>query len=725
MDLIDSCPAQLAPNSIIVFDWCNRVLQTIPEGITCEEIVNCIDCDLLLSILTFGAWLLVDPVTCTISADPAFVNSSIITWFDCVTWVITIGYATYNLACIADFFSFTFTDWLNVDTVNNGDAILVQWLHGMHMIIGPSLIQVDLPGGATNGQVLTRSTINDVAYRANPLEICCDQIQECMAPIIAGLQAQINILAQLLCPCWGLDGQYPIAVYEDGLLVMPHITILDFVGCFHITDLGMNHAQIELDLWLNFGWCVVQEDWTVEAILTICWETVDLGCLASYPPSRSLAVSQEWFLVDAHVTLLNFVGCMSATPGGLDTIDISYMPTFTRWGCTGPNAYELEMCGQTVDLSCLAPLTPPTIVVKNTAFVMKNWSDITGTVERFDLPFLTIQAAYDAMVTAGIIWLVIVYAWTYTETIALNSNEIDIEFKKNTEINGVKTVSTFVNCKITWHVNVNPVWDSFVGMWNVMNISHDDCNIEFDIDRIWISNQMANTQLFYIRWARSKSRVVCGSIKTTALLTNIITLANVSSTWASLDLVSWVWHDPGDNVRFYTVNSESELYRHHSYVTQTIINGVTPPTNAITNIVDSGGRVYMDNIFIQLNKVAPADWYIRFESGALGLLNINDVMIDTFPNGVVTLKGDIYCTTRTGILNFYGLSMVRWNGTWSNAINGVFQSVNVYWRFTADKGIVWAAMLYGIFNGNPTWEHDTTWVPIIPRAPFQTPFNYS
>jgi hypothetical protein len=37
-----------------------------------------------------------------------------------------------------------------------------------------------------------------------------------------------------------------------------------------------------------------------------------------------------------------------------------------------------------------------TLPVQNTTYVMKNGSDITGLVERFDKPFLTIQAAVDA-----------------------------------------------------------------------------------------------------------------------------------------------------------------------------------------------------------------------------------------------------------------------------------------------------------------------------------------
>lgn len=67
------------------------------------------------------------------------------------------------------------------------------------------------------------------------------------------------------------------------------------------------------------------------------------------------------------------------------------------------------------------------IVVKNTAYVMKNGSDTTGLIERFDKPFLTIVAAVnalratynDATRTPTNRFKVIVEDGTYTETSAL------------------------------------------------------------------------------------------------------------------------------------------------------------------------------------------------------------------------------------------------------------------------------------------------------------------
>ena len=52
-DLISTCPQQLEANTMIIFDGCNRVLQQIPDGITCDDVLSCIDCEFILSLITF------------------------------------------------------------------------------------------------------------------------------------------------------------------------------------------------------------------------------------------------------------------------------------------------------------------------------------------------------------------------------------------------------------------------------------------------------------------------------------------------------------------------------------------------------------------------------------------------------------------------------------------------------------------------------------------------
>jgi hypothetical protein len=56
-----------------------------------------------------------------------------------------------------------------------------------------------------------------------------------MAPVIAMLQNQINIIVQQLCPCTGGTGT-PLTVQEEGVLVATNVTFLNFIGdCITVT----------------------------------------------------------------------------------------------------------------------------------------------------------------------------------------------------------------------------------------------------------------------------------------------------------------------------------------------------------------------------------------------------------------------------------------------------------------------------------------------------------
>lgn len=103
-DLIANCPVQLEANSIIVYDGCHWVLQQIPDGITCEDVLDCVDCEYLLSVLTFGSGLVTDAQTCTISVNPVVINQMIISTFDCNTGELTIGTTTLDLTCLLGMF---------------------------------------------------------------------------------------------------------------------------------------------------------------------------------------------------------------------------------------------------------------------------------------------------------------------------------------------------------------------------------------------------------------------------------------------------------------------------------------------------------------------------------------------------------------------------------------------------------------------------------------------
>lgn len=73
--------------------------------------------------------------------------------------------------------------------------------------------------------------------------------------------------------------------------------------------------------------------------------------------------------------------------------------------------------------------TPTPIQISNTVFVSKLGSDTTGTVERLDLPFLTIGAAITAAVTllSGTTRInIVVYGGTYTENITIANSYLNL-----------------------------------------------------------------------------------------------------------------------------------------------------------------------------------------------------------------------------------------------------------------------------------------------------------
>lgn len=312
-DLIDTCPQQLEANTIIVFDGCHRVLQQIPDGITCEDVLACVDCDFLLSLITFSTWLIVDVQNCTIEVDPAFVNTSVTSTFDCTTWNLIIWTTTLNLACIADLFTFSFIDGLNTYVVHNGSPILVQGLHWLQMSVWANIIQVDLPIGGTTWQVLTWNAINQVAYRANPIDVCCDQIQSCMAPIIAALQAEISIIAGQLCPC--APGLWtPMVIYDEGVMV-------------HNTSN------------MNFIWSCITAVWNNIT------NTVDLTFDCAW--SNGIDIYDDWVLEHSTVNALNFKWCLESTWNAVTSqIDVEFIGALSYNSING----NISLCWSTVNV---------------------------------------------------------------------------------------------------------------------------------------------------------------------------------------------------------------------------------------------------------------------------------------------------------------------------------------------------------------------------------------
>jgi hypothetical protein len=120
-DLIATCPNQLEANSIIVYDGCNWIVTQIPDGITCEDVLGCIDCEALLNIITFGTGLIVDAKACTVTVDLQFIDDNITTSFSCATGtpLLVVGNTTMDLSCILNSWNITFQDGSNTYTVAN------------------------------------------------------------------------------------------------------------------------------------------------------------------------------------------------------------------------------------------------------------------------------------------------------------------------------------------------------------------------------------------------------------------------------------------------------------------------------------------------------------------------------------------------------------------------------------------------------------------------------
>ena len=715
MDLISSCPAELEAGSIIVFDWCNRVLQQIPTWITCEDVLACIDCSWFLdNIISFSWGIIVDQNACRVWLDMGYINQNITASINCLTWLLTIGTTTIDLSCIADMFSYTFTDGLNTYTINNWDAIFVQGLHGLQMIIGTNIIQVDLPSWWTSGQVLTWDATHSVGYWANSIDICCDQIQACMNPIINSLQHQINIIAQQLCPCWnGGEWAYNLVVWslynfwaEDPCVLAPLSTLIhsqvmnlnfqcvDTQGnpvccsCFYASyDSVADDWVVDVNLCLNLErtWCNSGNRFDFEPyILSLCGSQVDLSCLAPVP------VTVRW--QDA-----------IADPYTINTYNINFWDCFLL-----SNSSIVGWVKVDINPACILN----TLIVDNTVFVMKNWNDSTGLVERFDKPFLTVQAAIDAASASWRYMNVIVYSGIYNETIYLKNN-VDVYFHKWTSIIAIAVFANGVVSKVTGHVNILPVYNEWAWFWTAIFIHHNNCEIEVDADKI---NASTDSELIFLiinisEWSKLRTRI--WSIETNASLSWIVTLLRCEWGGASIDAITGVWNVLCPKVRFYTCQNHAEIYWHNSSVVRQDDSNILAYENKTYNV----SRTYIQNIFIKGQRYGSGLDHGRFSSISGSIINVNNFVMDLRPKESTGFKSVIFVSQdETSTVNFYNMNQIRANSSRAACTNSLTNTqINVYGRLLSDTAIngIW----YGIFNGVHTYEQETH-LDIPPYMPF-------
>ena len=140
--------------------------------------------------------------------------------------------------------------------------------------------------------------------------------------------------------------------------------MINFIGDCLTATWNMGTGQVDVTLAVVPTWSGCQG--MTPYILSICGTDIDLSCLAD--SAFNLIIQEEGVEVSQNVTTLNFIGdCLTATqsltPG---VVDVSLDIGLARSTCddSGGNIpYILTVCGQTVDLSCLANPIPYTLYI--------------------------------------------------------------------------------------------------------------------------------------------------------------------------------------------------------------------------------------------------------------------------------------------------------------------------------------------------------------------------
>lgn len=205
-DLIQNRPSQLPAGVVPYWDGCQWALFDIGtltgERAPCSAVQDCIDAVYISSIMSSGNNTIAFNPNGTVDVLANQVISLANPSIDCNTGMFSIGNENIDLSCIADLFSFTFTNGTNTIQVTNGTSIFVRWFDGLRFNTWANELHIGLPTGAQPGQVLTWNGVE--AYWTDGCETCCEFIQDCMSGTIQQLQNQITTLTLLLqTHLWG------------------------------------------------------------------------------------------------------------------------------------------------------------------------------------------------------------------------------------------------------------------------------------------------------------------------------------------------------------------------------------------------------------------------------------------------------------------------------------------------------------------------------------------
>lgn len=680
-DLIATCPNQLEANSIIVYDGCNWIVQTIPDGITCNDVQECIDCEHIFNTVLFSNGFIVDARECSVKIDPDYISANIGSSFVCNTGILTVGTTSLDLSCIANMFSFSFQDGLTNTVVNNHEQITVQWLDGLRFNVGNNLLTVGLPLWGTTGQVLTWSEDSDAAYRANPLAICCDQIQSCMAPIIAGLQnqldtsisslqSQINIIAGQLCPCSSGDGT-PLTVLEEFHIVNPTTQFINFIGGGITATQGAlaNYVDVTLNIITTFD---CQTD-----VLTIAWSTVDLSCLRYVAPT-----------------------CYPA-PLSLD----------------GNTLYsnEGETCESSVDLSGL--IIPANILTSNVIYVAKNWNNATAEVNNLGKPCSSISyAIYLATQNSLPISTIVVFPWHYTENLSVNLKSTNIHLMDGVIIHWHISVYWLgLNVSITWEWILHPItnWsiDQVIGrvwfiLWSGLKSSKIDITLKkiifdyvVDAPNIYTIFACWNTVTSELNEIKITTKSIDIGDATTSDALNNVKLLYIQEGFSqsTFDISFWkitLLQKTINMFSNYTIaDSHNNVYFH-----DTIMNEFDPLTTTVAHkkmynvIQGTYNNVFFEKIYTKVDFCSmPLEWenslyHMTQDRNTLTVKDCISVYIPPYTADAASVF-TVWSGSMHNLINMYWTNIFYLNNEYEHTFvwSGIQPNYNILWFVTTSK----------------------------------------
>lgn len=423
------------------------------------------------------------------------------------------------------------------------------------------------------------------------------------------------------------------------------------------------------------------DTWTLECICTCCGtQTTPIGDLPG------VMVSWDGVIIDPQpIQQIDFASCLRAQYDILHPhiafVDIDLNPSFLC-DFTDPNnpTATLTLCDQDVDMSCIFSWMWGSVTVKNTIFVMKNGNDWTGMAERFDRPFLTINAAISAWETlysaTNIPVDIIVYAGDYKEEILL-ANNVNVYFHKSTIVRGIQTKRENVISKVTGHVSIHAWYrDPSTNRWYAIFSRHDWCEVAIDADLIFQdSENWEESRLIHLRCRNAKRKINVWSIRTKEDMHRMIRQIWIEWVWTTLDYSCHLWNTMPLRHNFYNVSGQwCELHWTHSNVIQRGIliwtpNPITVPNYpSFINSANERSRVYIDNVFIKWHYIEGGNdctrW--RFKSINDSVVAFNDFMLDMFPNTGNSRKRPVFWCENASYMLRYGKSMIRCNSTYDN-----------------------------------------------------------